>query len=605
MGTQRGRRRPLDGEARSTRTTPEDGQDGEGDEVDEDEPHAEEEDQRSNDGSSEAEEADMHRQSTSGTRTNSTSSTANDGNGGLAVPTKTQAAFVGKLWSMLCTPALSQLIAWTDDGRAFTVFQPTEFARTVLPQFFKHSNFASFIRQLNMYGFGKRVNDAFGGLASHWNGDGSQTQAWEFQNPAFQRDRPDLLAKIRRKSAKPPSTAAPAPSNRRRPSIVRTTSAKPRRDPNASDGAEDDEEAAPRIGKGQLPIPSVLFGDDGLLPPQSARLVAGLNEFSPQGTPPDAIRTQQRPRPREEFLENPAIRSPTSFPQHQPQYPPPPAPAANSFYHPPSAAPLPSPRSRTYPLAPPPFYASGRPATAAEEQSTRQIVALEAQVRGLSEALFHTQQDYLASRAASYSVLGMLLGIVADLDVGEKRKEQIESCSVALSKLHPDGPVQVLGQAGFPIQLPSLDPSSNSTHLSFAPPPPAGPATQSYQQYNRIPTAESYARSSRLDSLPPPSSSSLPLPYRPSSTPQNLGRPNSPPRPSIGESSGPSQPTPSGLAAQPRFGSNFANPNSTSNRPTSLPSLSSLLGGVPANGERRTSETNTRESEPPEKKMRY
>ena len=79
---------------------------------------------------------------------------------------------------MLYTPSLGQLIAWTDDGRAFTVFHPTEFARNVLPQFFKHSNFASFIRrskqrpirgvqaltvpflgQLNMYGFGKRVSD--------------------------------------------------------------------------------------------------------------------------------------------------------------------------------------------------------------------------------------------------------------------------------------------------------------------------------------------------------------------------------------------------------------------------------------------------------------
>jgi len=48
---------------------------------------------------------------------------------------------------MLYTPALSRLIAWSEDGKAFTVFYPTEFARTVLPQFFKHSNFASFIRK--------------------------------------------------------------------------------------------------------------------------------------------------------------------------------------------------------------------------------------------------------------------------------------------------------------------------------------------------------------------------------------------------------------------------------------------------------------------------
>ncbi|GAA5975463.1 hypothetical protein JCM5350_006487 [Sporobolomyces pararoseus] len=606
----------FDGEEVSNRTTPEEIRNGEMEDLEDEE----EEDQRFNeDGSSEAEEADadVARPSTSGTRTNSTSSTANDGAGGLAVPTKTQAAFVGKLWSMLCTPALSHLIAWTDDGKAFTVFHPTEFARTVLPQFFKHSNFASFIRQLNMYGFGKRVNDALGGATSHMNTDGSQVQAWEFQNPAFQRERPDLLARIRRKSAKPSATAVSAPSSRRRPSIVRGVSSKSRRDANGSDGGEDDEEPAPRVERGvqsQPPTPSVLFGDSTLpLSSNGVKVVAGLTEFVPQGSQSDS-RAHFRPRPKEEHFEGP-VRSPTSYTRQQAPYPPPLPPPPSSYYHPhhPSSA-HPSPRSSMYPLGPPPFYSQARPPPPPEDSSARQIVALESQIRSLGEALFHTQQDYMASRAASYSVLGMLLGIVADLDVGESRKEQIESCSAALSKLHPDVHIQ----PGFPPpQLPP--PSSNSNYPSYPLPQPhpnpqslASHQVSHYHHYNKIPPVESYTRSSRPDSalsregLPNNSqpSANPPPSFRPPSNPQSLARPSSPNRPSTSGSSS-AQPTASGLAAQqPSNYPNWQGANTNSNRPTSLPSLSSLLEGVPANGERRGGEGEERESEPPDERIR-
>ncbi|GAA5965123.1 hypothetical protein JCM3765_004866 [Sporobolomyces pararoseus] len=609
------RRRVSDGEENSNRTTPEAVGNGEMDDLEDEE----EEEQRSNeDGSSEAEEADADaaRPSTSGTRTNSTSSTANDGAGGVAVPTKTQAAFVGKLWSMLCTPALSHLIAWTDDGKAFTVFHPTEFARTVLPQFFKHSNFASFIRQLNMYGFGKRVNDALGGSTSQMNSDGSQVQAWEFQNPAFQRDRPDLLARIRRKSAKPSVAVVSAPSSRRRPSIVRGVSSKSRRDLNGSDGGEDDEEPAPRVERGAQshpPTPSVLFGDSAVpLPSNGIKVVAGLTEFVPQGSQPDS-RAHFRPRPKEEHFEG-TVRSPTAYNRQQAPYPPPIPPPPGSYYHPHPSSAHPSPRSSMYPLGPPPFYSQARPPPPPEDSSARQIVALESQVRSFGEALFHTQQDYMASRAASYSVLGMLLGIVADMDVGESRKEQIELCSAALSKLHPD----VHMQSSFPPQLPT--PSSNLNYPSYPLPPPppnnqslASHQISNYHHYNKIPPVESYTRSSRPDSAlsreghPNNSqpSTNLPPSFRPPSNPQSLVRPNSPNRPSTSGSSN-TQPTPSGLAGQqPSNYSNWPSANPNSSRPTSLPSLSSLLEGVPANGERR-GEGDQRESEPERirKKMR-
>ncbi|PWN53769.1 hypothetical protein IE53DRAFT_309651, partial [Violaceomyces palustris] len=36
-------------------------------------------------------------------------------------------------------------------GTAFSVANPAEFSRVVLPNWFKHSSWQSFVRQLNMY----------------------------------------------------------------------------------------------------------------------------------------------------------------------------------------------------------------------------------------------------------------------------------------------------------------------------------------------------------------------------------------------------------------------------------------------------------------------
>ena len=45
----------------------------------------------------------------------------------------------------------SHLIYWTPNGSSFMVSNPGELSRDVLPRHFKHNNFSSFIRQLNMY----------------------------------------------------------------------------------------------------------------------------------------------------------------------------------------------------------------------------------------------------------------------------------------------------------------------------------------------------------------------------------------------------------------------------------------------------------------------
>lgn len=42
------------------------------------------------------------------------------------------------------------LISWNPSGTSFFVCNATQFAQEVLPEFFKHSNFSSFVRLLNM-----------------------------------------------------------------------------------------------------------------------------------------------------------------------------------------------------------------------------------------------------------------------------------------------------------------------------------------------------------------------------------------------------------------------------------------------------------------------
>lgn len=92
--------------------------------------------------------------------------------------------FLLKTYMIVDDPATDTIISWNVDGTAFVVWQPAEFARDLLPIFFKHCNFSSFVRQLNTYGFRKVA-----------------TTKWEFCNDMFQRGNKELLREIRRRKA--------------------------------------------------------------------------------------------------------------------------------------------------------------------------------------------------------------------------------------------------------------------------------------------------------------------------------------------------------------------------------------------------------------------
>lgn len=94
--------------------------------------------------------------------------------------------FLKKIFSFLEENKFNQYVSWNDDGTALIIKKPTDFAVKVLPSYFKHGNFSSFIRQLNMYKFKKSKNCEYDHIYTH---------------QMFQKGRIDLLRNIQRKTA--------------------------------------------------------------------------------------------------------------------------------------------------------------------------------------------------------------------------------------------------------------------------------------------------------------------------------------------------------------------------------------------------------------------
>ena len=78
---------------------------------------------------------------------------------------------------------------WSDAGDSMVILDAENFASEVIPQYFKHNNFRSFVRQLNFYGFRKLRADPSAGP--------STPPRWEFKHVNFRRGRPELLVQIR------------------------------------------------------------------------------------------------------------------------------------------------------------------------------------------------------------------------------------------------------------------------------------------------------------------------------------------------------------------------------------------------------------------------
>ncbi|GAA97713.1 uncharacterized protein L969DRAFT_97471 [Mixia osmundae IAM 14324] len=118
--------------------------------------------------------------------------------------------FVKKLFKMLEEGQYHEVVSWSSTGDSFLVKDMNSFTTNILPRHFKHSNFASFVRQLNKYDFHK-VKSVEGEASLY--GD----HTWEFRHPDFRANAKHALDRIKRKGPQG-SKASAAATNANGPS---------------------------------------------------------------------------------------------------------------------------------------------------------------------------------------------------------------------------------------------------------------------------------------------------------------------------------------------------------------------------------------------------
>ncbi|RLN95351.1 hypothetical protein BBJ28_00010653 [Nothophytophthora sp. Chile5] len=94
--------------------------------------------------------------------------------------------FLLLLYEILQTES-ARVIRWSEDGLSLQILDPVVVTEKILPKYFNHTNFHSFQRQLNYFGFRKWTK--------------SKTDICTFSHPYFRHNQPELLQLIKRKKA--------------------------------------------------------------------------------------------------------------------------------------------------------------------------------------------------------------------------------------------------------------------------------------------------------------------------------------------------------------------------------------------------------------------
>lgn len=141
-------------------------------------------------------------------------------------PPEEVAGFVRTLFTLLrvCDPSV---VSWNEDGTSMLIHDPVRFAGEVCPKFFRHRNFNSFTRLLNMYQFHKVP------------GNGREKTV-TFVHPSFVRNRDDLLPKIQRKGSAAEKKEEPEAAARRRREAAAERKEKLASSPNAAKTKKND-----------------------------------------------------------------------------------------------------------------------------------------------------------------------------------------------------------------------------------------------------------------------------------------------------------------------------------------------------------------------------
>jgi hypothetical protein len=137
--------------------------------------------------------------------------------------------FPAKMYAILSRKDLADIITWLPHGRSWKVLKPREFEVKVIPTYFEHSKFSSFIRQANGWGFRRIISKG--------------PDRNSYYHELFLRSRPHLIKLMRR----PPPSSKPLADATTEPDFLAISEERPL--PEIKDG----DAATDAVARGNFP----------------------------------------------------------------------------------------------------------------------------------------------------------------------------------------------------------------------------------------------------------------------------------------------------------------------------------------------------------------